>query len=108
MKHLVPHDVSDLLLAPLALRLDQELEGLDGLTAKELQLRVSLETNRDPDTAEQRRQLLLEVLERFWQTHEWTLSWGDRGLVLTHHDHRLVLGIPANVRAFLADEIAAP
>lgn len=103
MKHIAPRDVSDLLLAPLALRLDQELEGLDGLTVAELQLRLSLETNWDPHTSEQRRQLLLEVLERFLQTHEWTLSWGDRGLVLTHDDRRLVLGIPANVRAFLAD-----
>lgn len=103
MTHIAPHDVSDLLLAPLALRLDQELEDLAGLTAQELYLRVCLATDRDPHNGDQRRRLLLEMLERFLRTHEWALSWGERGLVLTHDDHRLVLGIPANVRAFLID-----
>lgn len=103
MTHLAPHDVSDLLLAPLALRLDQELDNLAGLTAEELHLRVSLATDRDPHTGELRRQLLLDMLERFLHTHDWLLSWGDRGLELRHNDRRLVLGIPANVRAFLLD-----
>jgi hypothetical protein len=68
-----------------------------------LHLRVCLATDRDPRTGEQRRQLVLEMLERFLDTHEWVLSWGDRGLVLTHDDRRLVLGLPSNVRAFLTD-----
>ncbi len=103
MTHIAPHDISDLLLAPLALRLDQELEALSGVTAKELHLRICLATDRDPHTGEQRRRLLLEMLERYVQTHAWKLSLGERGLVLTHDDHRLVLGLPANVRAFLTD-----
>jgi hypothetical protein len=103
MTYIAPHDVSDLLLAPLALRLDQELEDLAGLTAQELHFRISLATDRDPRTADERRRLLLEMLERFLQMGEWSLSWGERGLVLTHDDRRLVLGIPANLRAFLVD-----
>ncbi len=103
MTHIAPHDISDLLLAPLVLRLDQELEALSGITAKELRLRICLATDRDPHTGDQRRRLLLEMLQRFVQAHAWTLSWGQRGLVLTNDDHRLVLGIPANVRAFLID-----
>jgi hypothetical protein len=103
MTHIAPHDVSDLLLAPLALRLDQELENLAGLTAGELHFRVCLATDRDPHDADQRRRLLLEMLGRFLETHDWSLSWGERGLVLTHDDHRLVLGIPANVRAYVLD-----
>jgi hypothetical protein len=103
MTHTAPHDLSDLLLAPLALRLDRELEELAGLTAQELHYRVCLETDSDPHNGDQRRRLLLEMLGRFLNTHEWELSWEERGLALIHDDHRLVLGIPANIRAFLLD-----
>ena len=103
MKHIAPHDLSDLLLAPVALRLDQELELLAGLTAEELHFSVCLATDRDPHTGEQRRRLLLSMLRRDLIEPKWALSLGDRGLVLTHDGHRLVLGLPSNIRAFLLD-----
>ncbi len=103
MTHIAPHDISDLLLAPLALRLDQELEAVSGLTAEELHLRVCLTTDRDPRTTEQRRRLLLEMLERYVDTHAWRLSWGARGLVLSHDHRQIVLGVPDNVRRFVAE-----
>ena len=45
--------------------------------------------DREPHTGEQRRRMLLERLDRFLPMQEWELSWGDRGLVLTHEDHRV-------------------
>lgn len=30
--------------------------------------------------------------------HGWTAAWHDRGLRLSHDEHELVLGIPANLR----------
>ncbi len=102
MTHIAPHDVPDLLLPALALRLDRELEELAGLSATELRYRISLATDHDPQTSDERQRLLLRMLERSLDTHGWMLSWGERGLVLTHDDRRLVLGLPDTVRAFLA------
>ncbi len=102
MTHLAPHDLSDVLLAPTALRLDSELDVLAQLTPEQLELRVSLVTDRQPRGVVQRRRLVLEMLRRDLVAHDWQLSWAPRGLALTHTGRRLVLGLPDNLRAFLA------
>lgn len=101
MKHEPPHDPSDLLLAPLALRLDRQLDQLTGLSPRELELYVCLQTDCDPHTAAQRHELLLTALARDLDTHGWELSWDERGLALRHDGRRVVLGAPDNVRTWL-------
>jgi len=102
MKHEAPHDPSDLLLAPMALRLDQQLDQLAGLSPRELELYVCLQTDSDPHTLEQRRELLLAALSRDVEMHAWELSWEERGLALRHDGRHLVLGTPDSVRHYLA------
>ena len=98
----VPHDTIDLVLAPVALQIDERLERLGTLDADELVFLIALETDREPRTLEQRRALLLEALGRDVDTRGWALSWDPRGLCLEHEGRRLVLGLPPKVRAFVS------
>jgi hypothetical protein len=102
MKHEAPHDPSDLLLAPMALRIDQQLDQLSGLSPRELEMYVCLQTDSDARTHEERRTLLLEALTRDVDTRAWELSWEERGLALRHAGRHLVLGTPDSVRHYLA------
>lgn len=97
----VPHDTTDTLLAPVALRLDQQLEELSALDQKELLYFVALSTDREPHTHERRCELLMTAVTREVDCHGWDLSWDQRGLRLTHGGRHLVLGLPSSVRAFL-------
>jgi hypothetical protein len=97
----LPHDTTDVLLAPVALALDQQLQQLTDLTQLEIRHLVALCTDREPSGVEGRRELLLATISRDLDTHDWTLSWDMRGLKLEHETRRLVLGLPASVRVFL-------
>ena len=99
-----PHDVTDLYLAPVALNLDTELDNLAGLSQHELRLLVALRTNRDPGFrtgTTERREDLLEAVTHGIEMHDWQASWHFRGLEIAHQQHRLVLGVPTNVRTYL-------
>jgi hypothetical protein len=99
-----PHDVTDLYLAPVALSLDAELDNLAGLSHHELRLLVAVRTNRGPGVQheyDRAREDLLEAVTHDIEMHGWQASWHLRGLEIAHQQHRLVLGVPANVRSYL-------
>lgn len=97
-----PHDVTDLYLAPVAIELDRRLSRYEGLTEHEIDDRVALATNREPD-GPTRSQLVLAELSHTLENHGWRIGWVPRGLELRHGDHALVLGVPDSLRDYLAD-----
>lgn len=97
----IPHDATDLVLAPVALQLDERLDRLGALEPEELLFLIALETDREPHSPEQRRVLLLEALGRDVDTRGWEISWDPRGLRLQHEGRGLVLGLPPALVAFL-------
>lgn len=96
-----PTDIVDLHLAPLALRLDSNLERLSGMSPSELDLEIALATNGEPQGFEKRQKALLNTVTHLVDLHGWTASWHSRGLNLAHHEHSLVLGVPDNLRSYL-------
>ena len=102
MDVLLPRDTTDLALGPVALRLDEELRLLDGLTPEELIQRLLLETGWTPRTAEQRRTAVLARLTRFVDLHGWRVDLDDRGVRLEHGNHSVTLGLPDVLRSYLS------
>jgi hypothetical protein len=96
-----PHDVSDLYLAPVVLELDHRLDEFEGLSHDEIELRVALETDRQPRDSADRSRLMLLCLTHALETHGWAVGWAPRGLRISHDDHKLVLGIPDSMRTYL-------
>jgi len=96
-----PHDVSDLYLAPVVLKLDHRLGEFEGLSHDEIELRVALETNRQPRDPAERSELVLLALTHALETHGWEVGWAPRGLQVRHDDHLLVLGIPDTMTTYL-------
>lgn len=96
-----PHDVTDLYLAPVALGLDAELESLAGLSPDALTREIALRTDHEPSTGDERRVALLAAISHLVETHGWRLAWSERGVEMSHDDHRLVLGVPASVRDYV-------
>jgi len=96
-----PRDVSDFHLAPVALRLDTELETLARLDDMMLDDRISFRVSKVPRTTEERRETLLSTVIAPLDMHGWEAAWDPRGLRISHGDNALVLGIPANVSAYL-------
>lgn len=97
-----PHDVSDLYLAPLLLALDARLDELGQLDAEELSRHVALVSDQADWTRDLRESGLLRAVQHFIDCHHWELSWDPRGLRVAHAARHLVLGLPANLVAFLA------
>ncbi len=97
----IPHDATDILLAPVALDLDQQLAQLGLLDQAEIHYLVALTTDREPNTLDRRRELLMSSLLRDVDSHGWDIAWHERGLKLAHGDRHLVLGIPQSVRTFV-------
>lgn len=98
-----PQDRVDLYLAPVVLGLDAELDALAALSPEELGREVALRTNQEPRNVEQRRDLLLQAVAHFVDTHGWKLAWNERGLEIRHEEHRVVLGVPASVWAYVEE-----
>jgi hypothetical protein len=97
----LPRDTADVLLAPVVLAVDQQLQQLSGLDETEIALFVVLCTDRQAGSADSRHALLLEALTRQVDTHDWDLSWDPRGLLMEHAGRRVVLGVPPSVASFL-------
>ncbi len=91
----LPHDVTDLHLAPLVLALDERLEELGQLTCVELRRQVAIVSDKPDWTRELREAGLLLAVSRFIDCHGWALAWHPRGLDVSHDGHRVVLGVPA-------------
>ena len=96
-----PHDLSDLYLAPVALTTDSCLERWAAMSPDEVRGEVALHTNSDPTTPDKRRAALLATLAQP-EMHGWALSIGPRGVVLTHDNHVITLGVPDSVRSYLS------
>lgn len=106
-----PHDIADLFLAPLVLKIDAELETLRAKSQDELLMYIALSTNHEPRSIDERRRFLLEAVTRFHDMHGWVATWDLRGLRLANDDHHLVLGVPPAVSAYLAladESLGAP
>jgi hypothetical protein len=102
----LPHDVSDLYLAPVVLSIDAKLDDLATLDPRALAQRVAIESNLPDWNREARERALLESILHFVDSRGWTVAWDPRGLRLSHADHSLVLGVPANLAQYL-DGVAA-
>jgi hypothetical protein len=96
-----PHDIADLYLAPVALDIEHRLEELSGLSAEEVRYRVILGTDREPRSAKEREDVLLETLTSGLDLHGWQVSRHPRGLLLSHDAYSLVLGLPSNLASYL-------
>jgi hypothetical protein len=97
----IPHDLTDLHLAPLLLALDARLSELGLLDGEELVLRVAIESDRPDRTAEMRRAALLESVQHFIDLRGWNLAWDPRGLCVAHGRHRIVLGVPSTFHDYI-------
>jgi hypothetical protein len=93
----LPHDISDLHLAPVVLAVDGRIQALGLLHVDELTKRVALERNATGLTRDKRIADLLETVSRFIDCHGWTLAWDPRGIRLSHGPHSVVLGIGPSV-----------
>lgn len=98
----LPHDVSDLYLAPVVLSIDAKLDDLGTLEPRALAQRVAVESNLPDWSRENRERALLESVQHFIDCRGWAVTWDPRGLRLGHAEHSLVLGVPANMAAYLA------
>jgi hypothetical protein len=97
----LPHDVSDLHLAPLVLTLDARIEELGKLDLNELNRHVALVSDRPDWNRELREEALLVAVRHTIECHDWKLAWDPRGILVSHDHHRLVLGVPATFTDFL-------
>jgi hypothetical protein len=98
----MPHDITDLHLAPIVLAVDGRIEELGRLDPDGLSFRIALEGDRSGLTAELREAGLLQAVSQRIDIYEWELSIDPRGLKLTHGRNSLVLGIPDTFRRYLA------
>jgi hypothetical protein len=96
-----PHDFIDLYLAPVALDIDAEIATLEGCTPNELLTYIVVATNREPRSADERREYFVEAVTHLHDLHGWRITCDPRGLRLAHGEHTLVLGLPATVLAYL-------
>lgn len=100
---IVPTDLTDLALAPVALAVSQRLEELGQLTEPELSFAIALGTDHEPVPG-RRLELLLDLLERDADLRGWSLHWCPSGLRLQHDKHSVVLGLAPTIRDFLGKD----
>jgi hypothetical protein len=96
-----PHDITDLYLAPVALAVDARIEELGRLDRERLTYEVALESDTPDFTRSMREEALIRTITHLIDCHDWVSSWDPRGLRLTHHEHTLVLGLPAALADYL-------
>ena len=99
----MPHDITDLYLAPVVLTVDARIEELGRLDKDGLVYEVALESDSPDFTRAMREEALLRTVTHLIDTHDWEFSWDPRGLRLTHDAHTFVLGIPAMFREYMED-----
>lgn len=98
-----PHNIEDLLLAPVALAVDARIEELAALSPSDRDYRIALEANVDTSVPEQRRQGFVHAVTALIEMHGWEAALSDRGVRLSHGDFAVVLGLPDDLRAYLAE-----
>lgn len=97
----LPHDVTDLYLAPVLLAVDRRIEEYAALEVSELAGRIALASDLPDHTIELRERALLKALAHLIDLHDWVLTWDPRGLRLSHHSHSLVLGVPMSFSSYV-------
>lgn len=90
----LPHDTTDLLLAPVALAINERIEQLAELELDKLAVRVSIAGDSLTWSRKQREKALLTTVQEFIDCHGWAFAWDARGLRMTHAGHSVVLGVP--------------
>ncbi len=98
----MPHDVSDLHLAPVVLAIDARIDELSKLDLDALKWRVAVDGDAPDWTTEQREAGLLEAVRHVIDCHGWVVSFDPRGVRLTHGKNSLVLGVPATFNEYLS------
>ena len=98
----LPKDVDDLMLAPVALQLEDRLVELGALGPDELPFRLALDSNLPSWDVGRRTDQVLTSVARDIELHGWELHWDARGLRLRHGLHSLVLGVPAALRDYVS------
>jgi hypothetical protein len=91
----LPHDMTDLYLAPVLLSVEERMEEFATLAPEDFARRVALFSDLPDDTAQLRNVALLKAVGYMLELHDWQLSWDPRGLRVEHNGHAVVLGIPA-------------
>ena len=97
----MPHNTTDLMLAPVALAIDARLRSFHGLDRAEIERRIAWETNRMPRSRQEAERAIVQDLSYLIPTHGWDLAWDDRGVRLRHGKRSVVLGAPANLVAYV-------
>lgn len=97
----LPHDLTDLYLAPVVLAVDARISELARLGKKDLAYDVGLESDTPDFTRQMREDALIRAIIHLIDTHDWEFGWDPRGLRLVHDTHTLVLGIPATFREYM-------
>lgn len=98
----LPHDISDLYLAPVALAVDARIAELSELEDQDLVRAIALESDCADWTRELRDEAVLRAVTHLTDLHGWTATWDERGIRLTHEPHTFVLGVSANIEAYRA------
>jgi hypothetical protein len=91
----MPHDATDLYLAPVLLEVDARIEELGKLDKGQLTYEVALESDSPDTTRQMRENALIRTITHLIDRHHWEFSWDPRGLRVAHHAHTVVLGVPA-------------
>jgi hypothetical protein len=97
-----PRDLVDLMLAPVALAIDDRLQELAAMTGDELDRCVVWETGMLPGGRRSAQRAILDDLTSLVPTRGWELTWDVRGVRLQHRDHGLVLGVPDSLARWVA------
>jgi hypothetical protein len=97
----LPHDISDLYLAPVVLELEARINGLAQLNDEKLALQVALESNEPDWTADMRRDAILRTVAHLVDLHGWRLAWDVRGIRASHGKRSFVIGVPASFHRYV-------
>jgi hypothetical protein len=103
----VPHDITDLYLAPVVLTVDARIEELGQLDKDRLAYEVALESDSPGFTTGMRQEALIRAITHLTDCHGWEFRWDPRGLRLTHGAHTFVLGVPAVFHEYMEDDSKA-
>ena len=104
----LPHDISDLHLAPVLLTLDARIEELSKLSLDEFHRHVALVGNRPDWNRAVREGGVVEAVLHLIDCHDWELLWTDRGIQVSHGGHRVTLGVPAMFADYVAGKHREP
>jgi len=99
-----PKDLTDLFLAQVVLSVDDELLALGELEPERLALDITIDADLEPDSTEERAVYAIQRISRNVVLHGWELAWNPRGLEVSHGGRSVTLGLPDNLRRYLAGD----